>query len=385
MLMLSLACGGGSTPNSSKPKEVVFGMMAAESGPSASTDFGAAEELAAKMAVDEINKAGGIEGAKVRGVYTDHAGDAATGAKAMNQLLNVNAVQVVFSSFTAVTTAIAPTANSGKVLVLDPSSRSSALLKLGDYVYVARSVDSDEDRMMATYLVKTAGYKRVGMLYADIAALQNSRQIIEQTVKSLGGQFVAGVSVPTTTTDYSSAIALLKGATPDVIYVSHTGGKDLANMARQIRSQGLTTPLASYSSAIDPSLVAVAGPGVLDGMLASSQVYYEPGQVKAQADFNQKFQQLYGRAGSTFSASVYDAVKGIYVTAVKYLFDHNLSYTGANLKKAIDAIKVFPGPVTGTCRFASDHHCLKDMGVYKFSNGSWGPVAKVAAPAPTTP
>jgi ABC-type branched-subunit amino acid transport system substrate-binding protein len=236
--------------------------------------------------------------------------------------------------------------------------------------------------MLVTYLTRTLGFRQIGMIYIDNAAFQGSRKILEATAQANGASLVAAAPFPLNATDYSPEIAVVKAAHPDVIYLGHNGGKDLAGLFLQAKQQGITAMLATFSAALDPVFVSAAGNAALNGSYASSPIYWDPDHVKAQADFSARFQKAYGRPGSVYTALEYDAVRGIYAGAVRYLLDNNLPYNGDNLKNAIDTLKIFRGQVTGYCRFAPDRHCLKDMAMYKFANGDYQLIAKVLAPEP---
>jgi len=82
------------------PKTFTFGAMFPLSGPAA--EIGEEFKRGLDMAIDDVNSKGGIDGWQLKSVVVDHKGTALGGAQAMNQLVNLDKVPFVLTTFTGV-------------------------------------------------------------------------------------------------------------------------------------------------------------------------------------------------------------------------------------------------------------------------------------------
>src|SRR5438309_2333994 len=92
----------------STPKTYTFGGMFPMTGGAA--EIGQDFVRGMNLAVDEINARGGVDGWQLKAIVVDHKGNAAGGVQAMNQLVNLEKVPYVLSSFAGVTLAAQPIA-----------------------------------------------------------------------------------------------------------------------------------------------------------------------------------------------------------------------------------------------------------------------------------
>ena len=106
---------------------VKIGMILAMTGPGAF--YGQVMSRGAQLAVDQINKAGGIGGRRLQIFIEDHkSGDADAGVTGARKLLDVDKVPVILTSYSAPTLAIQPLAVEKKVLLLNGGGVGSSLV-----------------------------------------------------------------------------------------------------------------------------------------------------------------------------------------------------------------------------------------------------------------
>ena len=80
--------------------------------------YGQDQVKAAQWAVDEINKAGGINGKKLEMIVLDTQADPQVGIQAVNRLISVEKVPAFITAWSGVVKAVAPIANDNKVVEL---------------------------------------------------------------------------------------------------------------------------------------------------------------------------------------------------------------------------------------------------------------------------
>ena len=93
-----------------------FGLAMPLTGGQAS--YGNDQVKAAQWAVEEINKAGGINGKKFEMVVLDTQADPQVGIQAVNRLISVDKVPVFITAWSGVVKAVAPIANDNKIVEL---------------------------------------------------------------------------------------------------------------------------------------------------------------------------------------------------------------------------------------------------------------------------
>ena len=108
------------------PKTFTFGAMFPLSGPAA--EIGEEFKRGLDMAIDDVNSKGGIDGWQLKSVVVDHKGTALGGAQAMNQLVNLDKVPFVLTTFTGVALTAQPIAAQNSVLLMNVGGTSNNLL-----------------------------------------------------------------------------------------------------------------------------------------------------------------------------------------------------------------------------------------------------------------
>ncbi len=97
---------------------------------------------AVQIAVDEVNKAGGVLGRQIEVVYEDDMCTGATGANAISKLINTDKVVAVLGSVcSGATLGEAPIAEAAKIPQLSYCATNPTISQAGDYIF--RDVPSD--------------------------------------------------------------------------------------------------------------------------------------------------------------------------------------------------------------------------------------------------
>jgi ABC-type branched-subunit amino acid transport system substrate-binding protein len=100
------------------PKVYKIGAILAMSGQA--SIYGTTMSQGIKLAVEEIDAKGGVNGIPLEVVIEDHKGGGGQeGVNAMNRLLTIHGTKIVMTSFTAPTLAIAPIADQEKVFLMN--------------------------------------------------------------------------------------------------------------------------------------------------------------------------------------------------------------------------------------------------------------------------
>ena len=254
-----------------------------------------------KMAVDEQNAKGGINGQKIEIIAEDGRCTGADAASAAQKLVNVDKVPVIVGGLcSGETLAAAPIVDKGHVVLLSPGSSSPDVTPVSDYVF--RNYPSDALKTVATAKVfAEKGYKKVAMISENTDFCQ---AMIRGMHKDLpAGAIVFDETVEPGTKDFRSVLEKLKKVDFDVFYMNTNGDAPMAPMAQQFREAGFTQPIFSHEVADSTTLGDLAKDAVEGAELVTVKTSGEG------TDFEKAFTAKYGKVQSSiaFAAHAYDA------------------------------------------------------------------------------
>jgi branched-chain amino acid transport system substrate-binding protein len=121
---------GTSSPNAPANSEIVVGHYASLTGNTA--HFGQDTDKAIRLAIDEVNAAGGVLGKKVRLVTLDDRGDSAEAANAVTRLIDVEKVVAIIGEVaSSLSLAGGRVAQRRQVPMISPSSTNPKVTQVG--------------------------------------------------------------------------------------------------------------------------------------------------------------------------------------------------------------------------------------------------------------
>jgi branched-chain amino acid transport system substrate-binding protein len=223
--------------------------------------------MAADLAVEELNAAGGILGRKVEILKEDSVNPqtASTKAERMVERDKVSCIVGEISSAACLT--IAQVANRTKTLYVNTGGNSDALRgeSCNKFMFHIESQNSMYVKtcgrsLMAQGLVKG---KRWFSLTADYAFGHDLLKVAKRFMEANGGQFAADKLVPTDATDFSALLLEIRAAKPDLV-ISNLAGNQITNFLKQYAEFGLTFPVAGFG--FDTALAWGAGKGNFGGV-----------------------------------------------------------------------------------------------------------------------
>jgi len=337
--------------------------------------FGADQAKAAQWAVEDINKAGGIDGRQLEMVLLDTQADPRLGINAVNRLINVDKVPVFGTAWSAVVKAVAPIANRSSVLGLSVGANSPEIARLGDYIYTTYPLADVDVRAQAKYARETLGKKRAAVLYIHNDSGVEGAQIYRDAFKELGGEVVAYEAYDAQSTDYTGALLKVRTSNPDIVHIQGLVS-DLPQVVAQMRQLGLTQQVSTYSAGYNPKIVQQLG-AAAEGMLVSA-LAPSPGQNPRVAEFVERWKKTEGRIpnGLPYTQYLYDMpylIKDLYAHLIKT----GKPLTGENMRAALVEVGKFDLPMTGTLEVSADHRVKKPVYLFEVKNGEFTPVATV--------
>ncbi|ADJ26744.1 Extracellular ligand-binding receptor [Dehalogenimonas lykanthroporepellens BL-DC-9] len=323
MVFSFAACSndGDTDPTATTPDDITIGVVMDLTG--ALSGIGGPIRDGIILAVEQINAAGGIDGAEVKLIVEDGKTDPTVGFEAIKKLATVNQVKVIIGPMiSGAAMAAGQWAADNGVLLVSPSATSPEIGQQSWRQYFIRTAPSDtlQGRAMAQ-IIADEGYQRVGIIVQD-----NQYGIgIGNEVQSLVGadKVVSYIKYDPLKLDYQSELQRLKSANPDVVV--HAGYQDDAQIVfKQAAQVGLDTAqwITSEGVKADRTLEdAAAAAFMRDNVIGTNPV--APAGLALAETFAQQYEARFERAPGTYNDTVYDATK-LVLEAIS-----NVGYTSA--------------------------------------------------------
>ena len=321
-LALSLtACGGNSESSAASDNSAAFGdsgtitlgMIGPLTGSVAV--YGTHIENGVKLAIEEINAAGGVtlsDGAHQLAVEVkDDQGDSTECVNAMNALISDGIQLVVGSATSGCTSAITSIANSEGVVMITPSGTADSLTTAMDYVFRTCFRDSFQGELAAQYALDE-GYTKVGVVYCSADTYSAGlRDAFIAACQDKGLDVVAEESVATMTeVDYTNQFNKMVSAGAELVFTPFYYDVMGPYLVLQARSAGFTGVLLGGDGvdSTETTIPAGADLSVYNDVYFVNHYSTELATSDVSKNFVENYEAKYGDTPNNFDALAYDAV-----------------------------------------------------------------------------
>lgn len=354
-LLNMFACGPGG--GGDKVKVGVFMSMTGDTA-----NFGISSTNGIKMAADEANAAGGINGKQIELDVQDDRSDPSEAATIVTKFVTQDGVNAILGEVASSRSiAAAPIAQNAKIPMLTPSSTNPEVTRKGDYIFRSCFIDPVQGAAIAQFAARTLKAKRAAIMVDRKNDYSTGLEtVIKATFARMGGEMVQTQSYQAGDQDFNAQITSIKGANPDVIFVPGYYG-DVALFAKQARDKGVTVPLVGGDGWDAKQLYEIGGKALNGCYFTNHYSPYDtdPAVVKFVTDYKAR----YGSIPDALAATAYDAAK-IMFDAIK----RASSLDGKAIRDSLAATKDFPG-VTGRVTFNSDRDAVKPIVMIEIKDG----------------
>ena len=328
---------------------------------------------AVRLAFEEVNEQGGINGRKIRYIVEDSQYQVPRAVQAINKLINNDGVfMTIEDGGTPMNNATFPMAIETNMLKLLPLSAARSMfepfhkLKFSQY-----SSYVDEMRAGVKYFVEQRGKKAICAMYQDTDFGKDVLAGAQIQAEAMGMKIVATTAHKPTDTDFTAAIAKLREAKCDLITLG-TIVRDTTLIIGTARKQGWNVDLLGQVAAYDTAVAEAPG-NVAEGFYAMSpSLYAYPDDPRpAIKAFTQKYKARYGIEVNYLGEMGYTSAQ-IAIEALKRA-GHDL--TTDSMVKSMESIQDFHDLFGGTYSFSpTNHHGATAAFLSVVHNGRWEPV-----------
>lgn len=324
------------------------------------SSFGIATHNGIKMAVDEINASGGIDGRKFEIFLEDDEGRPEKAKTAVVKLISENKVHAILGEV-ASTNSLAGgrAAQAAKIPMITPSSTNLSVTQMGDYIFRACFVDPFQGKAMAGFAFNTLKAKRVGILL-DVNS-DYSKYLVESFTKTFinfGGKVVVKEGYTQVDTDFTSQLKKIRRLKPDTVYLPGYYSQ-VGIIARQARQLKMNMPLLGGDGWDSPELWKL-GRNALNNSFITNHFAVDNPAAKVQI-FAKNFKTKFNVEPDAIAALGYDTVY-ILADALK----RAKTTDSEKLRDALAQIKDFYG-VTGKINFDAQRDAIKPVVILKLA------------------
>ncbi|MFQ5784349.1 MAG: ABC transporter substrate-binding protein [Alphaproteobacteria bacterium] len=308
----------------------------------------------AKLALKEINAAGGVNGQPVELVMRDGKTDPATVANITTQLIESDGVAAIIG-FTDSDSALAagPLCQRAGIPFITAGATSPKLpAMVGSMMFLTPFGDNVQAAVGAEFATKKFGKTAYllwdkGTEYTTLLADYFKKRFAE-----LGGTIELEDTYQFGDKDYSAQIAKARALAtkPDFYYISAMPD-DIGTTVKQFREAGISGPIVGGDGYDTPLLVEVGGDAANNTYFTTHALMDADNGSPAVKKFMAAYKAEYGHdVENAFAALGYDTMRLI-VDAVKRAG----STDGKAIAKAIESTQAFPG-VAGELNYSATAH-----------------------------
>lgn len=323
----------------------------------------------AKLAVEEINAAGGIDGKQIELITVDNKSENSEATTAAIRLAEKEEVVAMLAPATSGNAlATVEIANKYKVPIVTGSGTAPNVTvnengTVNEFAFRTCFIDPFQGTVAANFATKDLGAKNVA-IYADNASdyAKGLAASFKETVEANGGTVVAEEAYVAKDVDFKSTLTNIKGKNPDFVFIPGYY-EEVGLIVKQARDLGIDVPLMGADGWDSPTLVDLAGAEALNNTYITNHYSSEDPDASIQK-FVEAFKGKYKEAPNAFHALGYDSIYFI-VDAIKRV---DGDVTGEAIQKQLAATKDL-SLITGTFTVDEFHNPVKSATVLEFVDG----------------
>lgn len=378
MALTTLAGCGSSGDDGGKTsgESIKWGVNYEQTGDAAT--YGTSHVEGIKLAVKEINAAGGVDvGGTKKQITLDVKDNKSSDSElpsVYNSLVENGNVVILGPAISTLTSQAFTMAEENKVPTLSASATADgATLKKDGSVQPYGYKICYSDSFQGNAIAKAAsdkGYKNV-LIYADNSSdyAKGLTTVFTEKFTELGGNVVSEKNYTKGDKEFSSVLTSIKNEEFDAIFIPGYY-EEASQIIKQAREMGIDKPILGPDGFDSPKLKEVAGADKLNNVFFTTHFSLKEENEKVQ-NFLTAYNTEYSKEPDTFAALGYDLAY-----FVKAAIEKAGSDASEDINKAIAGYTDFTG-VTGTFSMDEDHTPIKSIKLVELKDGDQASVTDV--------
>ncbi|MBR4056715.1 MAG: ABC transporter substrate-binding protein [Oscillospiraceae bacterium] len=359
MMACMVACGGAQGDNNDDV--IKIGGIGPLTGSYA--NYGTSVRNGAKIAVDEINAAGGIDGKQIELLFEDSQADPESAVSAYGKLMDDGMDVSLGGVFSGETASITAAAVADDVLLLTPSGSADKAIEGNDKAFRVCFYDSYQGAAAANYIKDNEMATEVGVLYeSDYDYSVGLYEAFVAECEKLDLSIVETQTFTTTTaTDFSTQIDALVASGVKLVFMP-IYAEEASTFLTQAKGKFASDVYFFGADGLDGILGKVEqDPSIADNVLMLTPFAADSEEANVKA-FVEAYKKAYNATPDQFAADGYDA---IYI--IKAAIEAAGSTSGEELAKTMTTLE-YTG-VTGTMTWGADGNTVKNASAILYKDG----------------
>ncbi|MBF0287031.1 MAG: ABC transporter substrate-binding protein [SAR324 cluster bacterium] len=269
------------------------------------------------LAVENINKTGGILGRKVELIVKDDRNDPEVVWQVDQELIDKKVVAIIGHMLSDMSLQALPLINQEQMVMISPTSTSNSLTGLDDYFFRIALPDKRQTDQLAQYAYHQIPLKKIAGIYdqSNQSFTEGWYHNFQSAYKKNGGMVTSTVTFTSgEKASYFSFAQQLLNSKPDGVVIV-ASALDTALLCQQIRKLGSRIPILSSGWAKAPDLLQHGGSAV-EG-LTLPQTHNEENPTESYLLFTKQFEKRFGKLPNFAAAGAYDAAQLLFETLSK--------------------------------------------------------------------
>lgn len=341
---------------------IKIGIVVEATGPNA--EAGVFTLNGAKLALDEINAAGGVLGRKLELKPEDNQSTNPGTVLAFSKLFGEKGIVAIIGPIrsTQIQAASPTIAKAGIPTMIGGTDPS--LTKVNNrWVFRGRPNDSYSSRVIADFGVNTLKKRKWAIVHSTDAFGSGGMNALAASLKTLGITPVLVQGYTNNSQDFTPVVLAVKKSGADIIGTYMTNSPDVGIFAKQLRQLGVTADWVGSPSLVSVTAMDLAGPA-LNGV--HSVADFTPDASAESRAYTARYKSVFRIDPDVYSSWAYDAMRIL----ARAIGDAKSTEPEA-IRKGIVGIQGWKG-VEGTYSFDDKGDGLRGYNVVRIDSGKVG-------------
>lgn len=298
----------------------------------------------AKLAIEEINAAGGILGKQIEMTDYDTQTDPQTSRALVQKAIDSGAYAIIGTVYSGSTIVNMMVSKQAGVPQITGSEAPNITQQGNPYIFRTSSSSAKGIPSLTAYFKDTLGVKKIAVAWVNNEFGKGGHDVFIKEMKDAGIEVVVDVPSEQGQADFAADVSKIKESGAQAAFV-YTNEEEDARFLREAKKQGLSIPLVGEVTLTSQKVIDLAGDAA-NGAFAHVGLTTEA-DVPSIQEFAKKFKAKYGRDTD------HNGLKGyIGIYAVKYVTEMNGKFDQEALAERMHGLTLdvaeFPGMLLTT-------------------------------------
>lgn len=302
------ACGSGSKGTAGSGKEPLkIGVTLPTSGAAALSGEQSLNGI--NLAVDMINKKGGVLGQPIQTIVYDDKANPEEGVNAIQKLITRDQVKFIVGGLqSSVTLAQLNAVRDQGILQIVIVSKAPKITEEGhDLLFRLNSSSKMDGTYFPNFIKNDVKPKTIAIVAEQTDYGKAETEVVKSAWKDGGPQIVGEEWIQLTDTDFTSQLTKIKSLNPDAVYLITSPPATISAVLTQAKELGLKAPIITSIGTLNKDIIKLAG-AAANGAI-SADIYLNTSEDPANKEFVEAFKAKYNYMPEKYEQLSYEAIQ----------------------------------------------------------------------------